>query len=286
MRTRLYELFYVDGRARLKMYAVSGSVAFLFGTASMALGSRTEESVFGSLILTVVILAIWTFLYCSRQQKASEPLRIPLALPTRRLAFSVSALLASFLVSLSTESIEAAIINKKLKKYADQPILEDPDLKSLISTLAYVSQNDVKVSSKLLARIGNNVATGTPTPDSHKAAEWVANIQSQVSPVKAEPQQFSSWPGVMMDNYFHGVTFSDASVQLDTNTFEQVLFLRCRVQYRGGPVSLRATTFLRCRFEIADSPQGRALLAELARGSGVDFVFESNRLLQPGGASH
>jgi hypothetical protein len=279
VKARMYELFYLDGRCRMKMYAVSGGIAFLFGTLAMALGSQVQEAVFGSAALTLVLLGIWSFVYCSRQEKTKEAAGASWGLPTRRLAVSFSALVISFLVSLSTEKIEAAIINKKLKKYADAPALDEPGIETLISTLAYVRENDLKVNSELLARVGRKLATGSPAPDFHRAAELVANIQSEIHETPIVPRRASSWSNVTY-NYFKGGAFSDSDVRLDTNAFEQSSFLRCRVQYEGGPVLLRATKFLKCHFEIIASPEGRALLAELAKGNEVNFSYRPEELLQ------
>lgn len=55
------------------------------------------------------------------------------------------------------------------------------------------------------------------------------------------------------NNIYQDVPFSNCVVDLDTNSFSNVVFQNSVVRYRGGPVSLKNVRFVNCRF-VLDIP--------------------------------
>lgn len=273
MKARMYQLFYIDERARLTMYAVSGGIAFFFGLAAMVLGSEVRESAVGSAILMLVILTAWTLAYCWSKTRVlhEQQNSAHWALPTRRLALAASVLFASVLAGITTKKVEAAVINKKLKRYADKSSLEEQEIRGLTTTLNYAQENALKVNSVLLTRVGIKLAT-LPATGYHQAAQVVAALQSEIITVPVNPSMRYSQifaPNISAD--FSDMSFGDSTVLLDANKFVNCLFVRCLIRYGGGPLTLRGTTFVKCEFEISNSEQGRKLLAQLVKGKNVDF---------------
>ena len=116
MNSRLYELFYVNGKARRAMYGTAGSVSILVGVASLASGTSAEEAASVAMVLALVISIAWTFVYSVQHGSVAKPaLEDSVAVP-RRFAFAGVLASLAILFGVSTKKIEAAVIDNRLKR--------------------------------------------------------------------------------------------------------------------------------------------------------------------------
>jgi len=66
MKAAPFNLFFVDRATRFKMYSVSSLVGIALGWTSLLFGSSARDSLIGSMIVAFMIIASWTYVYCSQ----------------------------------------------------------------------------------------------------------------------------------------------------------------------------------------------------------------------------
>jgi hypothetical protein len=253
----------------------------LLGMALISLGGSPQESASQSGIVAVVILSVWTFIYCSRDHLA-VPRENVLLLSNRRFALASIIVGIAVFLGLGTENIEAAVIKKRLKKIADGDTpLNDSTEGNLLAALNTVRSNRIPVDSHVLAAVGEKVISRPPTAQSFQVATLIADVQSDS---KRQLPQMNVAPGNFVGsgyNAFERVGFDGGTIRLDTNTFISCLFNNCVVIYLGGPSVLSQDVFLRCRFQIAATESGRRLLSALSNSNVVEeFKYKPEETLQ------
>jgi hypothetical protein len=286
MRVRLYTLFFEDRKTRLHMYSVAAGIFILMGTALTVLGAKPQESASECSVITIAILSIWTLVYCSRGQLAVGGTREEMEVfSDRRSALAGILVGVAVFLGLSTENIEAAIINKRLKKIADgDSPLNDSTMGDLLGVLTNVHDNQIRVNTQILADVGKKVIDIQPaTPQSVQAANLIADVQSasQYHPAPAHVRPFVPIdPSAPRYSIFDNIKFANSKVTLDTNGFMSCYFERCVIAYFGGPTVLSSDLFIGCTFQIANTEAGMELASILSKTNAVmDFKYRAEEVL-------
>jgi len=186
-------------------------------------------------------------------------------------------------LGLSTQNIEAAVINRRLKKVADAESPPDESkVADLVRALKYIRDDRIKVDPKILASVGK-VIDNPATPQYIQAATLIADVQSSL---QRHPVPSNLRPALFKDllenkyNIFVGIKFGRIAVSLDTNGFESCYFEGCHIVYRGGATILSDDLFIGCTFEIMDTPLGRRLASILTETNAVTaFEYKPEEIL-------
>jgi hypothetical protein len=141
MKTRLFNLFFEDGANRLRMYTVSAVTAIGLGWLSLLLGASPEESLRGSVVAAFLIITAWTLVYCTQAKSVSLD-NVGLVTP-RRAMIAMGVIAAATALGLELKNIEAAIINRKLKRLGDPKKMDDRTIEMVTSAIIYAKDNDL-----------------------------------------------------------------------------------------------------------------------------------------------
>jgi hypothetical protein len=243
MYARLYDLWFVDQRARWRLYVGSIVIAFGYGVVNSLLLGRPEDRVtWETLGLLCATVFVFTTFYCTQKQPvAVEP---ESQLPHRR-----------EWLGLAVAGATAIILSLSLRPrtYMYRP---SHKLASIRETLqAAEDQGTVLPSAQLAKYKGTIRATPSSTAEYWTTIAAIINYQSsldQKSGGVPDPSKVAQ-PCITQNfihNRFSGVPFSACVVSLDTNVFENVTFRDSVIEYRGGPVSLTNVSFINCRFVL------------------------------------
>jgi hypothetical protein len=276
MENRLYDLFLLDRQARIKMYGAALAVSIVVGIASMLNGIPVRASATNSCIFTLAILLIWSAIYCLKPHRLRQPS------PTfagRRLALSSGLIAFAVAMGVSTQRIEAEILNRRLLGFARRRLFSDPDAVRLADALNYARRNRVPIAATAVSTVGSKLLrSGTYSESLHKAVEAAAATQSTLhgSYKKEDARAIRTLPehSVFDQNYLLGIIFS-----LDTKAFLSTRIENCVVHYGGGPVILKNTEFVNCEFNFSASPQAKDLLLLLTQRNDPDFTYKPNEIV-------
>jgi hypothetical protein len=283
MKERLFVLFWEDRSARTKIYYWAFSLSLLFGLASFATGASESETVGDGIVVCLITLLFSTVVYCIFTNK--QPVLHPEPHLTRRLAFATSIAAIAAAMGLSGEDLEAAVINQRLRRYEENKSLEPSPLAALTNALEYVQNNRLTIDPLLVTRVGQTIlatsnATKTYTEPVRVALENIANTQSLIRAPKeaatvgtatVRPKSIAPTPGTV----WRDSTFFKTAIDLDDLIVERCGFNDCQIVYSGGSLRLVACVFNRCKFQIANSPNGYQLLSILAESNKVTAVLAS-----------
>jgi hypothetical protein len=264
------------------MYGSAWSVSTIFGVALVFSGTPVAQSVVVSSVLILAILVAWTFVYCLVPHPVRQPEPMFLG---RRIVVACGALAISVAAGLSTGTIEAAVVNRRLRKYAEEN--RESDLEAVARVLEFARSNAIPVAPSAVAAVGSNLQRLTTKKDespevvglAHRAAESAASLQSELlrQPANAKLQPVANLPvySVFDRCYIHGIRF-----ELDTRAFLDSYIEDCTIRYGGGPVFLKNTVFVRCNFEFSGSPEARELLLLFTQRNDPNFSYRANEIFR------
>jgi len=279
LRGKFHDLFLVDRSSRIKMYGSAWLVSTVFGMALVSSGTPITQSAIDSSVLIIIILVAWTFVYCFVPHAVRQPEPISLG---RRVLFTCSAIVVSAALGLFSTNVEAAIVNRRLRKYTDGK--PESDVKAVASTLDFARKNAIPVAPSTVAAVGSQLGrllTNKEQPGllnlAHRAAESAASLQSNLvtQPLNTRLRTVSNFPphALFDRSYIHELKF-----ELDTNAFLDSYIENCTVYYRGGPTVLNNTAFIRCDFQFSESPAARDLLLLFTQKNDPNFSYRADEV--------
>jgi hypothetical protein len=260
MYSRLYNLWFIDHRARLHLYVASGVVAFLYGVANNLLLGRSERQVtWETLELLCVSVLGFTIVYCTRDEwKAVE----------RRWVASKKGRLMLVFVGATVLILSTLIPRSPLLFYHEIPP-KLSDIRATINTAE--TQRTILPPSQIAQFKKTIVATSPSVADYWTTMAAVINYQSLVNQMRGEAPDpaavssrclgFTSGGNVLSyNNSFSGGDVSNCVVDLDEEQFHNITFHNSVIRYHGGPVILENVKFVNCRFvlELSAKPESPA----------------------------
>lgn len=173
--------------------------------------------------------------------------------------------------------------------------LLDPNrvLATIRAELEIAENGGKKVSASDLSDYRNVVQTLPSSAHEYwTTAAAIINYQSRINQMSGEapdPAKVSRLcPGlthnvngsISFSNTFAGFVFSDCVVDLDTNSFHNVVFRDSVVRYHGGPVTLDGVRFINCNFVLdasfPEQPKTPRLLLGLLESNQTNVTISSD----------
>jgi hypothetical protein len=250
MYARLYNLWFVDERARWRLYFGSIAVAFGYGVVNNLLLGRAENRVtWESLGLLCATVTGFSVFYCARKRPSSaEPETY--VVRGRNWLVLVSAGAMAIILSVALwprvdayrTNYELASIRKRLQMAEDA--------------------GTVLPASQIVKYKGTIRATPSSTGEYWKTVAAVINYQSYLNQMRGEAPDPTKVANPCFDenaryNTFEDIQLRNCVIVLDNETFNSVAFRDSVVIYHGGPVIVRNVAFINCRFvlDLAQQPE-------------------------------
>ena len=269
------------------MYAFAYGTSIIFGLTSLFLGSNENEALAGAAVVAVLIVVIWTFLYCSSRSASGTDVREALIILRRAIFMSGAVSAAGMILGLRTQQIEAAIIKRKLQRYVLPDKIDANALEVVTSTIKYANASNIALDSKMISSVADSIVQAERTghgdfrdDDAHQVTQFLADTQSSLqAKVNHQARSYVAQGNVFPDLWaFINSKIMDLPIIIDRRVFVDTLLLGCTVTYNGGPVIVRNTAFENCKFEVVNTEAGMALLAEIAHGNPVNFSYHAEEL--------
>lgn len=248
MYAKLYNLWFVDQRARWCLYVGSIVAAFGYGVInSLVLGRPESRITWETLGLLCAMVLGLTMVYCARKERrASEEDSDAIFKGNRfTLAFAAATALMLLLTIRPGRRLDASRTSYKLIsiRVAVQEaqtlgvVLPSSQLAKYKSTLRQTSPSSAEFFSSVAAVINYQ--------------SWL-NQKDGLAPDPAKvsrPCMLTNEGSIRSyGNAIIGMPVSNCVVDLDTQLFSDVTFKDAVVRYHGGPVQLSNVTFVNCRF--------------------------------------
>ena len=283
MIQRLYILFFEDRVTRIKMYCAFCATLMFIAVVFRISGMSALEAIKPAAVSAGVVLAIWTIIYCLQ----IRPVQVFAPYSPARRTFVLAGGLIAFSIAVTTSEtrLEAALINRRLRKLLPKSKFTESDFKEIAITLKQVRTSPLSVSARvdpsIIAELGKKLFTpdGSEnlTGSAQNAAELAASVRSGLTQGSHLPS-LSLGIGTGLYNTYTECLLREEQLKLDTNAYIRSYVVDCAVAYEGGPVYLKDTVFIRCTFKFSTSPEARALLLLLTQRSDPHFSYKAEEI--------
>ncbi len=272
-------------------------VTFVYGTLNSAALGRDERQVTWEVLgLLVVLTGLWSLRYCFRSSRLLSAVQLAESWWSfqsfRRALLVRAAAVASTLFLIATNKIplsviEAAVVDERLRRSAARNI-DSERLREVTKVLVSAQENRIKANPALVRQIGRNVIQATSENPALRDQAWQTatvffnycsflNGEASATPppgaqtIKEPPglEELFLIPDQEILGYavFSNFVIEGGAQTLDRGVWENIIFRKVLIRYKGGPVELKNVRFENCRFEIAFTPRGTKLAQALLTSS-------------------
>ena len=305
-RFRYYVLVDHTARWRNDSICMAASIAwFLISMAAGVESARAFKVSIGFLIVPVVVSTLW---YCLKPHDFRSPLEIDL--PKRSLLAGLGAsVVLMALVGIGTPALEAAIIDRRLRKLLDGEPTQDK-IEEAAQIVSEANNKNLRASPQLISHLGQKLLNSSSNPhlrdSALTAASAFASYRSKLSPLPKTRAAESEIVGAILfqcgsevtggeppiligvpwlDKGPSGFQCSRAFVQplppfntqaqlpLDGMFARNITFVDGTFFYDGGPLKLESVLFIDSRIQVPVTNAGnqnvRRLIGAILTGQPI-----------------
>ena len=173
---KLYNLFFVDHRSWLSMHLIAIVCSVSIGTFSLMSGLSVRDCALQVVLVALLSLVVYiTVYYLKPQQRSLQiPSRSFLDFFPRRAVLAGALVSLAVLLGLSTGQLEAAILERKLRRLMSQQPLNQTSIDEISATFKQAQSSNIKLPVRTINSVKHSLRE---TAESRKS---LASVATQV----------------------------------------------------------------------------------------------------------